>query len=94
MPRKRPPPPFELAAPAPAGVTAPPQLPLGIAHGVQVVLEGTDFVAVEAAAAEMKARFGPRFAVTDRRPAHRGTVLRITGALAVSPADALDAGAG
>ena len=43
------------------------QLPLGTARGVRVILEGSDLAAVEAAAVEMKVRFGARFAVTGRR---------------------------
>ena len=44
MTRRPKPPPFELSAPATA--MPPPQLPLDAALGVQVVLEGADFVAV------------------------------------------------
>ena len=94
MTRRPKPPPFELSAPNPAAAMPPPQLPLDAALGVQVVLEGADFVAVEAAAAELKARFGSRFAVTDRRPIRHGTALRVTGGLRVDPAHALDAGGG
>ncbi len=91
MPRKRPPPRFELTTPAPAK-PALPQLPLG--QGVRLVVEGADLLAVEAAVAELKARFGARFAVTDRRTTQRGAALRVTAGLRVNPADALDAGGG
>jgi len=94
MSRRPKPPPFSLTAPAATGTPPPPQLPLEAAQGVQVVLEGSDFVAVEAAAAELRARFGTRFFVTGRSTTRGGGGLRITGGLRVTPADALDAGGG
>lgn len=101
MPRRRkPPPPLELSPPpslpaAPERLPAAPSpaggLPLGGATGVQLSLEGADIAAVEAAAAELKARFGPRFAVLGRRSIGNRTGLRISASLLVRPGDALDA---
>jgi hypothetical protein len=71
-------------------VPSPAPLPLEASHGVRVVLEGTDLAAVEAAAAELKARFGKRFAVTARRPIAQGRALQISASLAVCVDDALD----
>ncbi|WP_135466881.1 hypothetical protein [Crenalkalicoccus roseus] len=94
MPRRRkPPPPLELSPPRPKPPEAAPRLPLGGGGGVQLVLEGTDLAAVEAAAAELKARFGARFAVTGRRSLAGGGGLRISACLLVRAGDALDAGA-
>jgi hypothetical protein len=93
MPRKPKLPPLTLAAPA-APSPPPAQLPLKAARGVRVVLEGADIAAVEAAAAEMKARFGARFAITARRPTAKRDVLRISASLTVRPDDALDAAGG
>jgi hypothetical protein len=68
-----------------AGEKGPPaQLPLGAAGGVRVILEGSDFAAVEAAAAEMKVRFGSRFSVTGRRLGADRQVLRISAGLLVT----------
>jgi hypothetical protein len=95
MPRKPKPPQLALAAPpGPAAPKPPPQLPLGGSRDVQLTLEGADFAAVEAAAVELKARFGIRFAVTGRRVVSRGAGLRITAGLRVRPDDALDAASG
>ena len=60
------PPPLTLSAPGQPAAPLP-QLPLDGTQGVQLSLAGSDFAAVEAAAAELKARFGARFAVLDRR---------------------------
>lgn len=87
MSRKPKPPPFSLEAPetpAPAG------LPLQLDPGVRLVLEGPEPAAVEAAAAELKARFGSRFAVLDRRVLAGGAGLRVTAGLRVQAADLLD----
>ena len=68
-----------------AGEKGPPaQLPLGAAGGVRVILEGSDLAAVEAAAAEMKVRFGSHFAVTGRRLGADRQVLRISAGLLVT----------
>jgi hypothetical protein len=69
----------------------PAQLPLGMAIGVRVTLEGSDFAAVEAAAAEMKARFGSRFVVTGRRCGPDRRALRITAGLIANVDIAMDA---
>jgi hypothetical protein len=92
-PRKKKPAQLELAPPA-APATPHPQLPLGGARGVQLSLEGADFAAVEAAVAELKARFGTRFAVLSRRTSRNRSTLRISATLLVRVDDALDAGAG
>jgi hypothetical protein len=89
-PRKKKAPPFELASPA-ALAEPQQQLLLNGARGVQITLEGTDFAAVEAAAAELKARLGPRFAVTGRRAGRSRSVLRISATLLTRVDDALDA---
>jgi hypothetical protein len=62
--------------------------------GVRIMLEGGDGIAVEAAAAELKARLGERFSVTARRRACGPAGLRLIGAMLVSAASSLDAGAG
>jgi hypothetical protein len=67
------------------------QLPLGAAGGVRVIFEGSDFAAVEAAAAEMKVRFGSRFAVTGRRLGADRQVLRLSASLLVTADIALHA---
>ena len=90
-PRKKKPPQLELTPPAPSAAPHP-RLPLGDAGGVQLTLEGADFAAVEAAVAELKARYGTRLAVTGRRTIHKRSVLRITATLLVRADDALDAG--
>jgi hypothetical protein len=69
----------------------PAQLPLGMAGGVRVILEGGDLAAVEAAAAEMKVRFGSRFAVTGRRLGPDRQTLRITAGLIADVDTAMDA---
>ena len=69
----------------------PAQLPLGVAHGVRVILEGSDLAAVEAAAAEMKVRFGARFAVTGRRMGADRQALRISAGLFANVDTAMDA---
>lgn len=71
--------------------TAPEQPIMDLGHGVRVLLEGDDPAAVEAAASELKARLGSRFAVTDRRLVHKGATLRITAGLRIDPLDVLDA---
>jgi hypothetical protein len=91
MPRPSRRPPFELTTPVPGTATLP-QLPLD--PGVRLVIEGADPVAVEAAVAELRARLGGRFAVTDRRVTGQGVALRVTGSLRIDPAHALDAGGG
>ncbi|TDG31350.1 hypothetical protein E2C05_11320 [Paracraurococcus ruber] len=91
MPRRRPaPPPFSLLPPDALSPAAQ-ALPLRTGIGVRLVLDAGDAAAVEAAAAALKARFGPRFAITARRRA--GTGLRLTASLQVSPDEALDAAA-
>lgn len=94
MPRQKPLP-FTLSAPAPAPAAraATLMLPLDDARGVQLTFQGADLAAVEAAAAELTARFGGRFAITGRRLLGRGAGLRITASLMVRADDALDAGA-
>ena len=69
----------------------PTQLPLGTARGVRVILEGSDLAAVEAAAVEMKARFGARFAVTGRRLSPDRQALRISAGLIANVDTAVDA---
>src|SRR4051812_46495860 len=69
----------------------PAQLPLGTARGVRVILEGSDLASVEAAAVEMKVRFGARFAVTGRRLAPDRQVLRISAGLIANGDIAMDA---
>ncbi|TCZ54227.1 hypothetical protein [Roseicella aquatilis] len=71
--------------------SAPAQLPLGLAGGVRVILEGSDLAAVEAAAAEMKVRFGARFAVTGRRMGPDRRALRISAGLVADAGTAMDA---
>ena len=63
----------------------PAQLPLGAAEGVRVILEGSDFAAVEAAVAAMKVRFSSRFAVTGRQLGADRQVLRISASLIATP---------
>jgi hypothetical protein len=91
--RKKTPAPFDLVPPAPPAAPQP-QLPLGGARGVQLSLEGADFAAVEAAVAELKTRFGVRFAVLSRRTSRSHSALRISATLLVRVDDALDAGTG
>jgi hypothetical protein len=67
------------------------QLPLGAARGVRVILEGSDLAAVEAAAVEMKVRFGSRFAVTGRRLDPDRQALRISAGLIANVDTAMDA---
>jgi hypothetical protein len=69
----------------------PAQLPLGAARGVRVILEGSDLAAVEAAVAEMKVRFGARFAVTGRRLGPDRQILRISAGLIANVDTAMDA---
>jgi hypothetical protein len=69
----------------------PAQLPLGAAKGVRVILEGSDLAAVEAAAVEMKVRFGSRFAVTGRRLGPGRQALRISAGLIANVDTAMDA---
>src|SRR3954468_9198266 len=69
----------------------PVQLPLGAASGVRVILEGSDLAAVEAAAAEMKVRFGARFSVTGRRMGPDRQALRISAGLIANVDTAMDA---
>lgn len=59
----------------------PARLPLGMAESVRLTLEGSDLVAVEAAAAWLKARFGTRFSVTGRRMRPDRQALRISASL-------------
>jgi hypothetical protein len=80
-----------LPAPDPATKGAPCQLRLDAARGVRVILERGDLAAVEAAAAEMKVRFGSRFAVTARRLSADRTALRISAGLIASVNTAMDA---
>ena len=90
--RQKPP---QFALSALSQPTAPlPQLPLDGVRGVQLSLEGTDFAAVEAAAAELKTRFGTRFAVLGRRTLGNRSGLRITASLLACSGNALDAEAG
>ena len=91
-PRKENPARIEPAPPAPAAPR--PELPLGDSRGVRLSLEGADSAAVEAAAAELKARFGARFAVTGRRAGGARAPLRISATLLVRADDSLDAEAG
>jgi hypothetical protein len=69
----------------------PAQLPLGAAKGVRVILEGSDLAAVEAAAVEMKVRFGARFAVTGRRLGPERHALRISASLIANVDTTMDA---
>jgi len=73
-----------LPAPDLATQDVPSQLPLNAARGVRIILEGGDLAAVEAAAAEMKVRFGSRFAVAARRLSADRTALRISAGLIAS----------
>ncbi len=80
-------PPFtDALAPEPAQ-----QLPLGMAHVVRVSLEGSDLGAVEAAAAELKVRFGARFAITGRRLTAARDTLRISACMMANLDTVLDA---
>jgi hypothetical protein len=92
-PRKKQPAQLEPAPPA-APATPHPQLPIGGARGVQLSLEGAAFAAAEAAVAELKARFGTRFAVLSRRTGRNRSTLRVSATLLGRVDDALDAGAG
>ena len=74
-----------------AAKNLPAQLPLGAARGVRVILEGSDLAAVEAAAVEMKVRFGSRFAVTGRRLGPDRQALRISAGLIANVDTAMDA---
>jgi hypothetical protein len=90
------PPIAQVSLPAPlepdtATQAQPAQLPLGAAKGVRVILEGSDFAAVEAAAVEMKVRFGARFAVTGRRLSPDRQALRISAGLIANVDTAMDA---
>jgi hypothetical protein len=67
------------------------QLPLGMAHVVRVSLEGSDLGAVEAAAAELKLRFGARFAITGRRLTATRNTLRISACMMANLDTVLDA---
>jgi hypothetical protein len=58
--------------------------------GVQIHLSGTDPASVEAAADELKARFGRRFSITHRSRRKDGS-LTLRGVLLVDVADPLDA---
>jgi len=69
----------------------PAQLPLGTARGVRIILEGSDLAAVEAAAIEMKVRFGSRFSVTGRRVSPDRRALRISAGLIANVNTAMDA---
>lgn len=60
--------------------------------GVEICLAGVDPVAVEAAADELKVRFGSRFSVTHLRRRTDGG-LTVRAAVLVSIADPLDAAA-
>jgi hypothetical protein len=92
MPRKSKLPLLTLAAPdATEKPKTPAQLPLKTTRGVRLTLEGGDLAAVEAAAAELKARFGTRFAVTGRRVTAKRDALRISASLVVGLDNALDA---
>ena len=82
-PRRAPPQPVHDAS-------APRQPILDLGQGVRVLLEGDDPAAVEAAASEMKARLGSRFAVTDRRMVNKGATLRITAGMRIDTLDVLD----
>lgn len=82
---------LHLSSPAEAHARLP---ALELDPGVRLVLEGSDQVAVEAAVAAVRACFGGRFAVTDRRFTARGEALQVSGSLRITPADALDLGAG
>ena len=82
-------PPLPEAEPVTRGLPA--QLPLGAARGVRVILEGSDLAAVEAAAAEMKVRFGARFSVTGRRLSPDRQALRISAGLIATVDTAMDA---
>ncbi|MCB4821306.1 hypothetical protein [Roseicella aerolata] len=91
MSRRPAPAPPTLAAPQAMPTKAPAQLPLDGARGVRVTLEGSDLAAVEAAAAELKARFGTRFAVTGRRLTAGREALRISAGLIANMDTVLDA---
>src|SRR4051794_17459263 len=88
MPRTSTPGPTATDALAPESAD---QLPLGMARVVRVTLEGSDLAAVEAAAAEMKVRFGARFAVTGRRLTAARGALRISAGLMANLDTVLDA---
>jgi len=68
----------------------PAQLPLGAARGIRVILEGSDLAAAEAAAAEMKVRFGSRFSVTGRRLSPDRQTLRFAAGLIANLDAAMD----
>lgn len=76
----------DALAPEPAD-----QLPLRMARVVRVSLEGSDLAAVEAAAAELKVRFGARFAVTGRRLTAARDAVRISASLMANLDTVLDA---
>jgi hypothetical protein len=61
--------------------------------GIRVTLEGTDDVAVEAAADELKQRLGSRFAVLTRRRRRGGAELVLTATLLASATANVDAAA-
>jgi hypothetical protein len=58
---------------------------------VRVILEGSDLAAVEAAAVEMKVRFGSHFAVMGRRLGPDRQALRISAGLIANVDTAMDA---
>jgi hypothetical protein len=62
-----------------------------MARVVRVSLEGSDLAAVEAAAAELKVRFGARFAVTGRRLTAARNALRISACMMANLDTVLDA---
>jgi hypothetical protein len=80
-----------FAAPDGVAKNSPAELPLGMAVGVRLTIEGSDLAAVEAAAVEMKVRFGSRFAVMGRKCDPSRNALRITAALIANSDNAMDA---
>jgi hypothetical protein len=61
--------------------------------GIRVTLQGTDDVAVEAAADELKQRLGARFAVLTRKRKREGGELVLTATLLASTTAPVDAAA-
>jgi len=80
-----------FSATDPVARDLPARLPLDAARGVRVILAGSDPAAVEAAAAEMKVRFGSRFAVTGRGLGADRQALRISAGLIANVDTAVDA---
>ncbi|WP_419899145.1 hypothetical protein [Roseomonas sp. USHLN139] len=61
--------------------------------GVRITVNGADDVAVEAAAGELRARFGNRFAVVGRRRQRSRGAVEVEAMLLVSVTASEDAGA-